>query len=559
MRTPEELLERFNFYVSSVLDGTIPACKFIKQSVQRHLKDLDRAGTDDFPYIFDWTKGSKPCRFAELMPHVQGVWENPYIVLEPWQIFIYGSIFGWVHKDTGLRRFRVAYIEVPRKNAKSTKAAILANYMAFCDDEPGAQVYSAASNRKQAKASYDAARDMVLKSPQFRTSKGIKANSLRLYQANTGSYFEPLAKAVKGGGGNHDSLNVHLGIIDELHAHKTQDMWDVINSALGSRRQPLIFAITTAGSDMSGICYQQRSYLTKILSGVFTDETTFGMIFTIDSEDDPFDPAVWPKANPNWGVSVMPNYIEATAQKARQLTSARAEFLKKHLNVWGSSDEALFDPQEINACQDPSLKIEDMKDGVSVVGVDLANKIDFAAVARVFKRKIDEEYHYYAFCDHYSNEKAIEEHPSAAVKAWVEEGRIHVNPGPVTSERDIEEKIREHLGDGATEVAFDPAFSWGISQSLTNDGLDAVEYRMNVRNLSEPTKTLQAIMKQGRFHFNDPVLGWMLSNVVGHYDAKEMVFPKKELTQAKIDAAIAVIIGIGRLLLVETDAGFVFC
>lgn len=560
-RTPEEVQEVVRGYANDVLSGEVPACLYIRQACQRYLNDEEKSNTGDFPFRMDWNKAARAVRFVELMPHVAGKLAQlgELLRLEPWQLFIYANVFGWVSKETGLRRFRTVYIEVPRKNGKSAMASPVGLYCLAADGEQGAEVYSAASELKQAKIVYDTAHAMVEKSPQLRSALGVMSNSMRIYQPRSHSFFRALARAKKKGGGNIDGLNVHCGIVDELHAHPDASMWDVLGSGIGARSQPLIFAITTAGSDLGGVCYEQRSYLLKVLSGVISDDSLFGMVYTLDKEDDPYDHASWPKANPNWNVSVNPEVIQAAANKARQLPSARAEFLKKHLNVWGSADAALFDVKHLMECQDDTLKEDDFKGEQSVVGCDLASKDDFASACRLYRKELDGVDHFYAFAKHYTNENAVSLSPSPAVKGWAENGDVDLTKGAITDHKRIQEHILSCLQDGAQEVAFDPAQAWEISQNLNDLGYPVVEYRIGVRSMSEPTKELMALIKSGRFHFNDPVLLWMLSNVVGHWDAKEMVFPKKELAHAKIDGAIATIIALGRLMVLRPSSGFTFC
>lgn len=540
-------------YQEDVLKGRIPACHWVRRACERQKKDLVKQNAKSYQFRFDEQAASRVCRFIELLPHVKGEWaaRKELIVLEPWQIFILTCVFGWLDKESGRRRFRVVYTEVPRKNAKSALTSGVALYMLSADGEEGAEVYSAASKREQAKIVYDTARAMVDKLPAMRSALGIQTNSLAIFRPGSNATFRSLAKARSGGGGNHDGLNIHLGIVDELHAHPDSSMWDVLTSGVGARSQPLIWAITTAGHNRAGVCYEQRSYLCKVLDGVANDDRFFGMIWTIDKEDDWRKPDSWIKANPNWGVSVNPEAIESAARKAITLASARGEFMTKHLNVWVNSDSAWMDMQAWDNCADHTLKLEDFTADECIIGADLASKDDFASYVRVFRRYDDDKVaHYYAFAEHYNNEKAVDNNPNPAMDGWAAEGLIHVCKGEATGFNDIEEALKKDCENlRVNEIAFDPHQAWQISQNLKDEGLEVIEYGMNVGNMSEPTKELAALVASGRFHHNgDPVLAWMVSNVVAHTDARDRIFPKREksMLHQKIDGAIALIIALGR-------------
>lgn len=558
IRSADDFWRILEQYVEEVVSGKLLSCIYVRQACERHRRDLSRskAGAKDFPYVFDRARAYRALRFIELLPHVKGDWAKRHELIElaPWQVFVISSIFGWVDKDTGCRRFRVAYTEVPRKNAKSTLAAAISLYMLSADGEQGAEVYCAASHREQAMAVYETAVSMVEKTPAIKGALGIRSNSKRVYIPRSSSFMKALARARGGGGGNHDSLNIHCAIVDELHAHPDSSMWRVLNSAVGSRSQPLIFAITTAGHNRAGVCYEQRTYSAKVLQQIFTDYRFFACIWTIDKEDDPFDPESWPKANPNWGLSVYPESVETAAVKAKQLPSDKQEFLTKHLNVWSNAGATLFDMREVDACADARLDIADFAGKeVCVMGCDLAAKDDFASYAAVFKKEIAGEQHYYAFLHHHNNSEALRRNPNPALQAWAEDGRITVTDGPVTSFREVEDGIvRMHKETRALEVAIDPHQAFQLTQNLNNLGIDTVDYAMTTKNLSEPTKELLAAIKAGRFHFDgDPVLSWMMSNVIASSNVNDDVHPKREksLPHAKIDGAIALIIALGRIML----------
>jgi len=544
-------------YAQSVATGKIPACLWVKRACQRQLDDLKRAKTDpSWPYRFNPQKrGSKMgpaekiCAFVEGLPHIKGEWakRGERINLEPWQCFIYTTVFGWVHRDTGLRRFRVAYIECPRKNSKSTMSAPVGIYMASADGEQGAEIYSAATTRDQAKIVWEAAKLMVEREPELRRATGLATSAHSIYQTSTSSRFQALSAE----GNSLDGLNIHCAIVDELHAHRTRKVYDVLETAKAARTQPLLWLITTAGSDRSGVCYEQRLYLTKILEGVAQDDSVFGVIYTTDEGDDWTDEATWKKANPNYGVSVDPEELRRLCQKAQKMPSAMNNFLTKHLSVWVNADIGLFDVSKWQALGDPSLDPEQFKDKPCWVGLDLAPRHDFTSRIQLFEVEKDDGVHYYVFPRHFLSEGEIEASGNAQYAGWAREGWITTNSGNSTSYDDIEEDLRGLNSQyQLREVAFDPATAKEIVDHMQAEGILMVEMRPIVLNFSEPTKRLDALMADGRIHHNgDPVLTWMLSNVVGHYDRKDNVYPVKERRENCIDGVVALVMALGRAMI----------
>lgn len=546
-------IEIANQYIADVLSGEIIACKWVKLACQRQVKDLARAaaGDEGFPYRFDGAAGSRICQFVEMLPHTKGRWarQRERIRLEPWQCFILSTVFGWLHVDTGMRRFRRAYEEVARKNAKSTKSSGIALYLFGADNEPGAEVYSAATTRDQAKIVFDDARAMALREPDMCSALGIDVLQHQMIIEDESSKFLPLSAE----GTTLDGLNVHGGIIDELHAHKTRAVFDVIDSATGARDQSLLWMITTAGSNRAGICYEQRIHVTKILNGVFEDENFFGIIYTIDDDDDWRDPAVWIKANPNLHISVALDDMEMACRKAQSMPSAIANFKTKKLNVWVNADSAWMDMQAWEACADESLQLADFTGEDVIIAHDLASKIDIAAKIRLFKREIEGVWHFYAFGEYYLNEYAIEQSSNAHYPGWAETGQLTVTPGNVTDFGVIEDDL---LYDAKrfriTESPYDPFQATQFSQRMVEAGLPMIEVGSTVKNFSEPMKWMQALVLQGRFHHDgNPVLTWMVSNTVCHKDAKENIFPRKEREENKIDGVVATLMCLNRLINLE--------
>lgn len=534
-------------YAERVISGDVLACKWVRLACERQLNDLKREGTEAFPYFFFPELAERVCKFIELLPHVKGEWarERRKLSLEPWQVFILTTVFGWVKED-GFRRYKTAYVEVSRKNAKSTLSSGVALYCLAADNEPGAEVYSAATTRDQAKITWCDAKSMVDKTPGLRARFGVKSTANTVNVERTNSVFKALSRDH---GGNLDGLNVHCGVIDELHAHKTREIYDVIATATGARKQSLVWLITTAGFNRSGICYEQRSYVTKLLNKVANDESYFGVIYTLDDEDDWADPACWPKANPNWGISVDPGDMENKARKAMVMASATNNFLTKHLNVWVNADTAWMDMKAWDRAADTELRIADFSGETCWVGLDLASKVDVAALVVLFRRNEK----YYVFGRYYIPEEAAEDGRNQHYAGWARQGLVTLTPGAVTDysyiERDLRQLAEDHDIQG---IPFDPWQATYLATRMQEEGLPMVEYRQTVQNMSEPMKELEAKVLDGSLlHDGSPVLTWMISNVVAHLDAKDNIYPRKEYPENKIDGVVALIMALGRAIRME--------
>jgi len=537
--------ERARRYCDGVLNGSIPACRYVVQACQRQVDDL---ASPPSGYLFDEEKAARICAFVESFHHIKGphASRGEKIRLEDWQIFILTTVFGWVD-ESGNRRFRRAYTEVPRGNGKSALSSPIGLYMLGFDGEAGAEVYSAATTRDQARIVFRDAQAMARKMPEkSRKRHGIEITAQAITQMKTASSF----KALSADGHTLDGLNIHLAIVDELHAHKQRDVYDVLETGIGKRPQSLLWMITTAGTNKHGICYEVRDYALKVLNGAAKDasaEATFGIIYTVDEGDDPFDEATLRKANPNWGVSVDPNVVLQTAAKAQQTATARPNYLTKHLNVWVDANEALFDTEHWRRCEDKALDETDFAQDESVVALDLASKIDIAAKLNVYRRPVQGKDHYYVFPSFYLPRAAIEEDRHPMYRGWEMQGDIEATAGETIDFAVIEDEIRlEVPGRNIAAVVADPWQAQHMISNLQRDNFPADEMRQTVANMSEATKTLDALMREGRIHHpGNAVLNWMIGNVVGHFDAKDNVYPRKELPANKIDGAVALIMAIG--------------
>lgn len=545
--------ERVVDYAQRVVQGREVAGRLERLKCQRFLRDMERAGTDAFPYVLDRAAGARVCRFIELMPHIKGEWAKPVYIdgklqyaklkLEDWQCFEEFNLFGWKHRDTNLRRFRRSYEEVARKNAKSTRIAARELYLLTADGEPGAHCYSAATTGDQAREVFDTARNMALREPEFLARFGVEVGKHDITLPMSASSMKPLNAE----GSTLDGLNIHGCSVDELHAHKTRAVWDVLDSATGARSQALISAITTAGSDRSGICYELRDYSIKVLEGTVQDETWFASIYTIDEGDIWHDPRVWRKANPNLGVSVKEDDLEAACKKALAQPSAVANFLTKRLNVWVSSASAWMDMMSWEKCADTSLRLEDFEGERCWIGMDLAEKRDFAALVLVFQR----DDHWYFFPRLYLNEAAIEQSGNAHLQGWARAGHVIMTDGNVTDFDVIADDLRRFCTDyQVQEIPFDPALSRYFASKLVEEGLPLVEIRQAPMFFTQPLIQVENLVLERKLHFDgNPVFTWMISNVeVQTSKFSGLKHPTKSREENKIDGPVALFMGLGRAM-----------
>lgn len=551
---PQSYFDRVQAYAQRVAVGQEIAGRFERLACQRFLADQARAGTDAFPYVLAPNLGARACRFIELLPHIKGEWAKPVYIdgklgyaklrLEDWQVFVEFQLFGWVHRDTGLRRFRRSYEEVARKNAKSTRAAARQLYLLAADGEPGAHCYSAATTGEQAREVFDVARNMALREPEFLARFGVDVGKHDITLPSVASSMKPLNAE----GSTLDGLNIHGCVVDELHAHKTRAVWDVLDSATGARSQPLISAITTAGSDRSGICYELRDYTVKVLEGVVDDPTWFGVIYTLDDGDAWHDHAVWRKANPNLGISVKVDDMEAACRKAMVQPSAVANFLTKRLNIWVTSDSAWMDMQAWERCADPRLRLGDFAGEPCWIGMDLAEKRDFAALALVFRR----DDHWYCFPRLYLNEAAVEQSGNAHLQGWARAGHVLMTDGNVTDFDVIADDLRRFCRDHQVqEIPFDPALSRYFATKLVEEGLPLVEIRQAPMFFTQPLIQVENLVLEGKLHFDgNPVFTWMVSNVeVSTSKFSGLRHPTKSREENKIDGPVALFMALGRAML----------
>jgi phage terminase large subunit-like protein len=534
-------------YARQVVAGEVPAGKYHRLACARHLRDLERQGTPDFPYRFELPRAERFFRFAEQLRHYKGEWAGTCIRLTPYQKFRLGSIFGWVHVETGLRRFRTAYNEIPRKQGKSLEAAIVALYVVFFDGEPGAEGYTIATKKDQAKIVFNDAKKLVRSSGLKKRIGGSGQKHQPLYRDATESKLDALGADAD----STDGLNPNLIITDEFHKHKDRALIDVMETATGARRQPLHFQITTAGDDPVSPCGDQHDYACKILEGVLVDETFFAFIAHADLEDDWQSEATWKKANPHWNISIKPDDMRALAVKAKGIPAAAATFKQKRLNLWVNSAAPCLSVDGWRAGQSEWTEAE-MEGQACFVGVDLASQIDLCALSfvfpptparprwRILQRIWTPE----------ETVKARAHRDRAPYDVWIEQGWLTASPG-TSLDHDV---VRQAILAGRqrfqiVQVGFDP---WHADQPIkrltTEDGFAetaVIAVPQTFAGMSAACLKVQAEILAGKFDARGcPVTTWSVSNVVDQRDGKDNLMFSKKRSRGRIDPVISATIGV---------------
>lgn len=533
-------------YIDDVLIGRQVACKWVRLAVERHVRDLETGHQRGL--VFDEAAAKKAIAFFALLKHSKGEWAGKPITLEPWQQFHLWVLFGWKRAD-GTRRFRTSYLEVGRKNGKSTMAAGVGLFLLVADDEPGAEIYTGATKRDQARIIHAEAVRMVKQS-------SVLQRSLTLYKDNvhdqkTFSKFEPLGKDSN----THDGLNVHGGIIDELHAHPDGGLWDVLETATGARRQPLMYAITTAGNNPTSVCFQFHDYTEKVLSSVVEDDAFFGTIYSLDRDEetgrreDWEDERAWIKANPNLGVSKKLSDLQDKARKAREMPARLNSFLQKELNIWVSQAVKWITMESWNKCD---RLLPDLRGRPCYAGLDLSSNIDISSLVLVFP-PVDEVDLYWLLPFFWIPAARIPERSKrdrVPYEAWLRQGLITATPGDVIDYDFIIATIeQESQVYDIREIAFDRWGAFQISQKLTDKGFVMVPFGQGYASMSGPSKEFeQLIFSRGLAHGGHPVLRWMADNVVAAKDPAGNIKPDKGASREKIDGIVASIMGLDRAI-----------
>jgi phage terminase large subunit-like protein len=555
-------------YARDVVKGKVVACGWVIKACRRHLDDLKHG--KERGLFFDQPAAERALKLIGTLSHSKGEWANQRLVLEPWEQFIVWNLFGWkrakhprwviekngqVEDTAGTRRFRTAYIEIARKNGKSTLGAGIMLILAFADEvssgEPGAESYTAATRRDQARIVHGEAVRMVRKSPMWKRNISIyKDNLNRIEMAQK---FEPLGADSD----TADGLNVHAALLDELHAHKSRDMYDVLETATGARRQPMIIAITTAGTSRQGVCYEKHEYTCRVLDGIVEDDSWFGIIYTLDEKDDWRDESVWVKSNPNLGVSKKWSDMRIKAERARTMNSALNAFLQKELNVWVQGETKWMNMELWRKCGGPlsAIELPEFLTGRPCYsGLDLSSQSDLTAAVHVFTPLTDEE-PVYVVCRFWIPEDNLIErckNDGVTYDAWMREGYIVATPGNIIDYDFILESFEKDVEQfQVMEIPYDRWNAEYLRQMLEKRGIaiPIFPFGQGFVSMSPPMKELERLVASRKLaHGNNPVLTWMADNLIARSDPAGNIKPDKEKSREKIDGIVALLMGLDRAL-----------
>lgn len=481
--------------------------------------------------------------FNKYLRHSKGEWAGrPFTLLE-WQEWdVIRPLFGWIRPD-GTRRFRRAYIEIPKKNGKSTLSAGIALYLLVADGEAGAEVYSAAADREQASIVYREAASMVQASPHLEDVLLVTDSRKTIGHPESRSWY----RALSADAFTKEGLNIHGLIFDELHAQPNRVLWDTLKYGGASRRQPLFVSITTAGYDRNSICYEQHTYAKRVMAGEARDISFFAFIAAASEDDDWEDPKVWRKANPSFGITIKEDQFRSDYLEAKQNVSSQNAFRRYRLNQWTQQDERWLDIGKWRQC--PAVPPDNLtRKTPFFAGLDLASTQDVAAYVQLFY-----ENGFYAKCHFFIPKERL----LARVKkdrvpydVWEKQGWLTATRGNVVDEDAIvEEILRSAAQHKCKEVAFDRWNASHVVTRLMDEGITMVPLGQGFASMSFPSKELEKLVIDAKLnHGGNPVLEWMAGNVATETDAAGNIKPSKKKSMEKIDGIVALVMALARYI-----------
>lgn len=526
--------------------------KWVRLAAKRFIADLKRAQKRGCPFAWSPEQANQACWFIEQLPHVEGNWATPTLTLEPSQVFFLCNLFGF-RNPNGSRRFTTALYAVARKNAKSALAAAILLYVFCTEPEMGPQVISAATTGDQARIVWGVAKRMVEKMPDLREAFALEpfANAIARYEV--GGTFKPInAKA-----STQDGLNPSALCFDELHAHKTRDLFDVLRSATGARNNPLFLYTTTEGYENPGPWGEVRQFAWQVLDGIVKADHFLAVYYALDDGDDDFDESKWIKANPLLGVSVSLEKLREYATEAKQLPGVLSEFRIKRLNRPAAAATSWVDLRRWKRCAKP-VPLDELEGARCWAAFDLASTRDMTAWRMVWER--DGEF--YTWGRYWVPESAVHqrtERGSVPYRSWVDQGLIQVTDGDVTDYAVVE---RDILADcerfQPLEIAYDTWNATDLANRLVAAGLPLVQFIQGARSFQPGFQALERAYIAGKLHHGgDPVLTWNASNLVPRRDDNMNLKPDKKRSADKIDGMVCLLMAMARAT-VDTDSRSVY-
>lgn len=504
--------------------------------------DADRRVVDE-GYYFD-IKAAERVRtfFKRFLVHSKGDWAGKPFELLEWQWEdIVAPLFGWMRPD-GTRRFRRGYIEVAKKNGKSSIFSGLSLYLLLADREPGAEIYSAAVDRDQASIVFNEAANMAEASPHLSSRLQIVRSTKRIVDHQSRSVYRALSADVPA----KEGLNAHAILFDELHAQRNRDLWDTLRYAGASRRQPLCLTITTAGYDRHSICWEQHSYAEKVLDGTTDDPAFFGYIRAADIDDDWTDPEVWKKANPSFGITLSAEQFAEDCREAQESPAKENSFRRYRLNQWTEQEVRWLSMEKWDACGRTLGRLDGR---YCFAGLDLSSTIDLSAFVLVFPNDDSDRFDVLPFFwvpEEGARQRERRDH--VPYLQWIRQGYLEATAGDVVDYDVIRKRIND-LGKryDIRQIALDRWNATQLATQLDSDGFTVVPFGQGYASMNAPTKKLDELVRAGKLaHGGHPVLRWMAGNVSLETDAADNWKPSKKKSIERIDGIVALIMGLDR-------------
>lgn len=521
-------------YAKLVIQGEIIANKWVKLACKRHLEDLKRSKEDpDFPWKFDEEKGWRPIRFIEKKCHpTKGSFKH--LVMQPWQHFVVGSMFGWINKSTGVRRYRESLIFVARKNGKTELESGLADYMAGFDGENGPNVYFLANSQKQASLLYEGSRTMIQKSPWL--SDRFVPNRSEIRYPKTGGKILAMSAEKN----NKDGENVHFAVFDEIHEYQDYSLINVMRNSRGTRKQPLIVYITTAGYVLDGPLVDMVDQGHDTLDNYEDDinNRTFYYLASLDDKEEVNDPKMWVKANPNIGLMQLADMI-TDFQNERRVPAQFADWLTKRFNIFSEVDELSYITPEILQKNTRHLDLEELRGRECVGGYDLSDTEDFTSACLEFPLDDGGVFileHSWIPHARYERDKNPER-----IRKWERDGEVTIIPGDYVDYSYVLDWFNEQAQKyDITIIRYDPAKAIRLNKELEEAGFETDKVRQGFFTLGGAMQNFKELLLDGKVVFNEQsMFKWYLNNVHLRQDRNDNWLPTKTSQSRKIDGFAA--------------------
>ncbi|WP_347293069.1 terminase TerL endonuclease subunit, partial [uncultured Brachyspira sp.] len=565
-------------YINKVINKELPVCQAAFLAVKRHLDDIEKSKNNDYPFYFDEDEAKRPITFIQSLVHTKGEWANHNIILESWEQFIIASIFGWRRKENKLRRYKKAYVQVSRKNGKTTFASGIGNYCFFCDSpaEAGVEIYYIATKKDQAKIAWSESERQIRKAKALnKEAITYKQTSTITKKKDTASKSKPLGQDSN----TEDGLNPHLVIVDEYHAHPDNELLNVLESGMGARRQPLTFIITTAGFDKTSVCFSEYEYAKQILQGSLNNDEYFCIIYEPDNikdiwifmseykeklnnnqntqEQEELINNIIFQANPNINISVKDSYLKSRLFEGLDKPVQRTDILTKNLNVWTQASEVWISSDRwLKSYLHQNININELKGKRACIGLDLATTRDIAAYVLCFDTVDNDPYILLPrFFMPKENIRQRSKEDRVPYELWASQGLITLTNGDIIDFDIIESSILQDAKDfEIIEIAYDPWKAIEIITHLESEGFKMQQVRQSfaVGGLSEGTSLFEKTIDERKLlHGNNPVLNWMISCCEVKTDGRDNYLPVKpdrRRSYKRIDGVVASIMALHRVI-----------